>query len=311
MIDSMILAADVVLPIFCLILIGYSIQVFKVISKDSFIEINKLVFMLFLPLVLFQSIYHTDLSVSFNVKLILFALAGLLAVLLASMLVVKHTDDDPRKKGVMVQAMYRSNFILFGLPIVSSLYSDIGVTSIMISFVVPFQAIFSVIVLEYYRGGKFDFFNTSKKLLTNPMMIGTLVALFMMTLHVTIPTFAQKTIATLSAVATPLALLVLGGTFQFQELHKNVKQITVAVLTRLVIAPSVILGVAVFLGYRGIELITLMVLFASPVAVSSYSMALVMDGDGELASQLVLVSTLFSMVSVCVWVFVLKYMNFI
>lgn len=311
MIESMILAVNVVLPIFCLILIGYAVQRFNVIGRDAFIEINKLVFVLFLPLVLFQSIYHTDLRVSFNLELILFALAGLVAVMLASMLAVKYVDDDPRKKGVMVQAMYRSNFILFGLPIVSSLYSDIGVTSIMISFIVPFQAIFSVIVLEYYRGGKFDLFNTVKKLLSNPMMIGTALALLMMAFHITLPIFADKVIANLSGVATPLALLVLGGTFQFQELHKNTKHITVVVLTRLVIAPSIILSLAVLLGYRGIELVTLMVLFASPVAVSSYSMAMVMDGDSELASQLVLVSTMFSIVSVCAWVFLLQYMNFL
>ena len=311
MIESIILAVNVVLPIFCLILIGYAVQRFNVIGSDAFIEINKLVFVLFLPLVLFQSIYHTDLRVSFNLELILFALAGLVAVMLASMLAVKYVDDDPRKKGVMVQAMYRSNFILFGLPIVSSLYSDIGVTSIMISFIVPFQAIFSVIVLEYYRGGKFNLFNTVKKLLSNPMMIGTALALLMMAFHITLPTFADKVIANLSGVATPLALLVLGGTFQFQELHKNTKHITVAVLTRLVIAPSIILSLAVLLGYRGIDLVTLMVLFASPVAVSSYSMAMVMDGDSELASQLVLVSTMFSIVSVCAWVFLLQYMNFL
>ena len=311
MIESIILAVNVVLPIFCLILIGYAVQRFNVIGRDTFIEINKLVFVLFLPLVLFQSIYHTDLSVSFNLQLILFALAGLLAVMLASMLAVKYVDDDPRKKGVMVQAMYRSNFILFGLPIVTSLYSDIGVTSIIISFIVPFQAIFSVIVLEYYRGGKFDLFNTVKKLLSNPMMIGTVLALVMMLFHITLPTFADKVIANLSGVATPLALLVLGGTFQFQELHKNTKHITIAVLTRLVVAPSIILSLAILLGYRGIELVTLMVLFASPVAVSSYSMAMVMDGDSELASQLVLVSTMFSIVSVCAWVFFLQYMNFL
>jgi len=311
MIESIILAVNVVLPIFCLILIGYAVQRFNVIGRDAFIEINKLVFVLFLPLVLFQSIYHTDLRVSFNLELILFALAGLVAVMLASMLAVKYVDDDPRKKGVMVQAMYRSNFILFGLPIVSSLYSDIGVTSIIISFIVPFQAIFSVIVLEYYHGGKFDLFNTVKKLLSNPMMIGTALALLMMAFHITLPTFADKVIANLSGVATPLALLVLGGTFQFQELHKNTKHITVAVLARLVIAPSIILSLAVLLGYRGIELVTLMVLFASPVAVSSYSMAMVMDGDSELASQLVLVSTMFSIVSVCAWVFLLQYMNFL
>jgi len=311
MIESMILAVNVVLPIFCLILIGYTVQRFNVVGRDAFIEINKLVFVLFLPLVLFQSIYHTDLSVSFNLQFILFALAGLVAVMLASMLAVKYVDDDPRKKGVMVQAMYRSNFILFGLPIVSSLYSDIGVTSILISFIVPFQAIFSVIVLEYYRGGKFDLFNTVKKLLSNPMMTGTVLALLMMSFHITLPTFADKVIANLSGVATPLALLVLGGTFQFQELHKNTKHITIAVLTRLVIAPSIILSLAILLGYRGIELVTLMVLFASPVAVSSYSMAMVMDGDSELASQLVLVSTMFSIVSVCAWVFILQYMNFL
>ena len=50
----------------------------------------------------------------------------------------------------------------------------------------------------------------------------------------------------------------------------------------------------------------LIALFASPTAVSSFTMAQQMDGDSQLAGQLVVFGSLFSILTIFLWVFSFK-----
>ena len=309
MLDSLILSINVVLPLFGLMGVGYFLKVFKLVSEDALRSMNGLVFKVLLPFALFQNLISTNFASVFNLKLIIFSIIAILLTVVLSMFIMPLFDKDPLRIGVLVQGAFRSNFILFGLPIAMSLYSDIGVTTIVIAIMVPLFNVLAVIVLEYYHGGNFHLKNTIIKTFENPIIMGALSGLVVLILRIELPTFALKVVNSISASATPIALMILGGLFEFRAVGKNIKALSVVVFAKLIIVPVIFVGLALLLGFRKIELVTLLMLFGSPIAVSSYSMADAMGLDGELASQAILISTVLSIVTIFSAVFLFNYFS--
>ncbi|MBQ2932731.1 MAG: AEC family transporter [Clostridia bacterium] len=106
-----------------------------------------------------------------------------------------------------------------------------------------------------------------------------------------------------------LAIIVLGSEFEFSAVKGCLKELVITVGTRLVLAPLIMVTAAVKLGFTGEALACILVVFAAPVAVSSISMAQQMDGDEQLAAQLVVISSALSLLTLFVWIFSLGYFN--
>ena len=302
--NSFIVALNVVLPLVVLIGIGYYAKESKIVSKESFKQINQIAFKLFIPASLMKNIMETDLSISFQPKLILYACLSLIILCIVLWIVVNRFEKDKKKAGVIIQAISRSNFVLFGLAIASNMYGsdNVAVTSVLISFCVPLINVLAVIILQYHGMDQVDLKSTLISVIKNPMLIGTFFGFAILLLDIQLPIFLKNSINDIAKIATPLALIVLGGTFEIQAVSKNLKILIATVFTRLIVVPAVFVGIAILLGYRNVELISLLVLFGSPTAVASYAMAVNMNCDGELASQAVLMTTIFSIFSMILWI---------
>ncbi len=311
--ENLIISFNVVLPLFLCMALGYFLKWIKLYDDATLKTINKLVFKVFLPIYLFRSIYTTDLSAVFNPKLILFAVLGILVWFVILMLVVPRIEKDNAKRGVMVQAMFRSNFVLYGLPVAVSLCGEenIGATSLMIGIVVPIFNILAVITLETFRGGKPSVAKMAKGIATNPLIIASVIGIAFYCLNIKLPTAVEKTVTDLGRVATPLALVALGGEFKFHKVKGNLKQLIIAVCGKLVISPLAIVTAGIVLGFRDEMLVPILLMSGAPAAVSSYTMAQQMGGDGELAGEIVVFSTGLSILTIFLWVFGLKQLGFI
>lgn len=301
-------AINVVMPLVILIALGYYAKESKLVSKDAFKQMNQLVFKFLIPTSLLKSIIETDLSVAFQPKLIIYALGCILVMIVLLWLIVPRFEHDKKRIGVIIQAIYRSNFVLFGLSIVSNMYGsdNVGITSVLIAFCVPLYNILAVIVLQYYGMNEVDFKSVFKGILKNPMIIGTLIGFIILIFDIQLPTFAKNSISDIAKMATPLALVVLGGTFEFQSITKNLRPLTIITICRLFVVPACFVGLVAFIGYRQVELFSLLALFGSPVAVASYAMAQSMNCDEELASQAVLMTTICSIISMLFWITLLN-----
>ena len=171
---------------------------------------------------------------------------------------------------------------IFGLPVLVSLCgegSNTGAVALVIAVVVPMFNALSVTALEIYRGGKPNPLKILKSVATNPLILASLLGIVLLLLGVKLPNFLQKPVADLSKMATPLALVILGAEFNFGQVRKCVRQLVIGVSGRLVVMPLIFLTIAVLLGFRGEELIALLVMLAAPPAVSSFTMAQQMDGE--------------------------------
>lgn len=311
--ENLIISLNVVLPLFLSIALGYVLKRLGMYDGVTLKTINKLVFKVFLPVYLFYSIYSADLSAAFEPKVMLFAVVGLLIWFLLLMLIVPLFEKSNAKRGVMVQAMFRSNFVLFGLPVAISLCGEdkVGTTSLLMGIVVPIFNVLAVITLEVFRGGKPSVKKIGIGIATNPLIIASALGVAFYMLKIDLPYAIEKTVVDFGKIATPLALMALGGEFRFSKVKGDIKQLIASVAGKLIISPLFMVIAAILLGFRNEILVPILLMAGAPTAVSSYTMAQQMGGDGELAGEIVVFTTGISIITIFIWVFVLKQFNFI
>ena len=309
--ENLILSFTVVFPLFAQLVLGYFLRRIGLFDDHTLQKCNKLIFKVFLPCLLFLNIYTSDISQVFNGKLIVCAALTVLVTFGALMVVVPIFEKDNKKRGVMVQGIYRSNFVLFGVPVTISLFGDgnIGTASIMMAVVVPLFNILSVVALETFRGGKPNGKKMAKGIVKNPLIMASALAVVFLLTGLKLPEILVKTATDISKVATPMSLLVLGGTFDFSKLRGNLLEMFVGIFGRLVLVPAIFLPIFAALGFRGMEMGAVLAMLASPTAVSSFPMAIEMDADGTLAGQIVVGTTMFCIFTIFFWIFFLKQMG--
>jgi predicted permease len=277
---------------------------------------NKFCFRVALPCLLFKNISQYGIQGFLKGPYIIFVVISIVLIAVLLTLLIPKIVSDRRKCGTMVQGIFRSNYIILGLPIVINMFGEehLGSASAVVPISIIVFNFLAVAVLSYFSHDKdvnvFSW-NMVKKIMTNPLIIATLIGVVYEMLPVKLPNVLYKPISDMAAIATPLALLTVGGQFEFNTVTYNKKELFLAVTGKLVIMPSIFLPIAILLGYKGTDLAPLIVLFGGPTAVSSYVMAKDMGCDSDLAAQIIIFTTLISMVSLFGWVFLLKAMNFL
>ncbi len=311
--DILLTSVGVVLPLALKLGLGYGLRRLKLISQGAFRELNALIFSVFIPALLFRNIYLSNLEEDFNLTLVLYAVGGLLVLFIFLMIIIPRMEKENPKRGVLIQGISRSNFIIFGSALVSNLYGSASdsSTSIVVSIVVPLINILSIIALETFRNSTFSIIKMMKGIFVNPIIIAAMSAYMLKITGIQLPSFLLSFVKEIASITTPLAIIVLGGSVSFSHIQSNKKQLAIGVAGKLIFAPFVGISVAVLLGFRNESLVILMSLFASPTAVSSFPMAIRMNGDGELAGLIVVFTTFISIVTLFIFTFALLSLNLI
>lgn len=311
--NNLFLSFSVVFPLFVMMALGYFLRVIKIFNEEFLIQLNNLCFKVFLPLILFINIYNSDFKGQFSVKLVVFAVLTTIICFVLLMVFVPMLERDNDKRGVIIQGIFRSNYILFGIPITATIFGseNVSVTAILIAFVIPLYNALSVIGLETYSSKAFDIKKILKGVALNPLIIGSVFAFFFVLTGIRLPGLMVTTISDISKVSTPLALIVLGGSFKFMDTRRSIKQLTASVFGKLIIVPLVFIPVSILFGFRGPELVALMGMFASPTSVSTYTMAQNLHGDYRLAAQIVVVDSIGSIFTIFIFISILAQMSLI
>jgi predicted permease len=316
-----IFSINVVAPLFLLIATGYAVKQFRFVSASFLSEANKFVFKFPLPLMLFQNIRDAFINGTFcsfyNAKLILSALIGIVVVIVILFLVVPLFVKRRATTGSLIQGIYRSNFIIYGLPLATSMYGDVAIIpiSMLLAIVIPVYNIAAVIILSIFSETKsassISVFQIIKDIFKNPLILACIAGFAVGILNIGFPAFINNPVNDISKIATPLALLVMGGEFKFQGLRNNFSQVLIASLLKLVVIPTIAIIIFVYAGFRQMELAALLCLFATPTAVASFVMAENMGCDGKISAQIVVMSTGLSAVTIFLFIFILKSMGYL
>lgn len=306
--ENILISLNAVLPLFLIIGTGCLVKWLHMISPSAVREANSLCFKLFMSTLVFYNIYTSDLGASFSVPLLILCLGGTLFEFLVGLLLIPRMESSAPARGVMLQSFFRSNVVLLGIPIASFLFGEnqIGPVTVVVAIIVPVFNILAVISLELYRGGDPAPRKIIKGVVTNPLVIGAALGLLVTLSGLRLPGVVESAVSSMAKAATPLSLLLMGASLDFSRLKGFGRNLLLCVAERLLVMPAIFVALAAAMGLRGASLCAILLVFGGPTAVNSYTMALQMDGDADLAGGIVLLTTAGSCLTLFLWIWLLK-----
>ena len=313
LLKDLLFSVGTVAPLLLVMAAGYVARRLGIMRTEGVKQANSAVFHVFLPIMLGLNVMETQHSQAMEGGVLLYAMGAVLLSFMVMALLARRVSGEARFSGVFIQGVARSNYAIYGIPLVMQIYpaADISLAALMVVAVVPLFNVLSTIVLMVYSGKAVRHTGIIRGVLLNPLIIGTLLGFLLWQLGVTLPAVVHTPLKMLASIATPLALFLLGASLDFAKARVNGRLLWLGVMGRLVMVPLIFLGIAVALGIRDMSLAVLIAVFASPTAVSSYPMAQQIGGDTDYAAAQVVFTTALSSLTVFLWVFAAKAAGFL
>lgn len=313
--ENLIFSLNATVPVFTMIILGMIFRKIGWIDQQFASKMNKFVFLVPLPVLVFEDLATIDFKKVWDIKFVLFCFF----VTIASILIVTVISLFIRKKdnqGEFIQASYRSSAALLGIALIQNVYGNATMAPLMIIGSVPLYNIMAVIVLSLFSPERKElnkevWLKTLKGIITNPILIGIVVGLMWSIFKLPMPAMLAKTVSSVGNVATPMGLMAMGATFNFKEALGEIKLSILASFIKLFGFCIVFLPLAIHFGFVKEQLIAILVMLGSATTVSCFVMAKNMGHAGTLTSTVVMITTIFSGFSITMWLYILKMFNLV
>lgn len=311
MLESLIFSLNSTMPLFFIMVLGYILYQTGFFT-DGFVSVaNKFVYNVTLPVMLFHDLANTDVRADFDAGYVGFCAAATVATILGIWFLCRLFFRDKSIIGEFVQACYRSSAAIMGTAFIQNIYGTSGMGGIMILGSVPLYNVFAVLILtlecptEQGSGeslGK-KLHKSIRRIFCNPTLLGIAAGLLASLIRLPIPTMLDKTMSSLGGLTSPLALLVIGASFNGAAALAKIKPTALATFTKLVVLPAIFLPLAARLGFTDQKMIGLLVMLGSITTPSAFVMAKQMGHDGTLTSGVCAATTVFSALTLTFWMF--------
>lgn len=313
--ENLIFSLNATIPVFLLMVLGLALRKIGWIDEVFASKMNKFVFRVPLPVLLFQDLATVDFYEMWDGRFVLFCFAvTFLGIVIAGLLSLLLKNR--RIQGEFIQASYRSSAALLGIAFIQNIYGSAGIAPLMIIGSVPLYNIMAVAVLSFFSperkkldGGTVK--KTLKGIVTNPIIIGILIGMIWSLLRLPLPEIAAKTVSSIGATATPLGLMAMGASFDFRKALGQKGPALAASFLKLIGFCAVFLPIAAAMGFRQEKLVAILIMQGSATTVSCYVMAKNMNHEGTLTSSVVMLTTLGSAFTVTAWLYILKSLGLI
>lgn len=307
--ENLIFSLNATIPIFLMMLLGMLFRKLGWMDEVFAAKMNKFVFLVPLPVLLFEQLATVDFSEVWDIKFILFCFV-VTAISITISTLISLLWKDRSVKGEFIQATYRSSAALLGIAFIQNIYGTAGMAPLMIIGSVPLYNIMAVVVLSVFKPGNNSFDKalvkkTLKGIVTNPIIIGIVAGFVWSALKLPMPSILHKTVSSIGATATPMGLMSMGATFEMKKATSKMKPTLVAVFMKLVGFCAIFLPMAALLGFRNEEMIAILVMLGSATTVSCFVMARNMGHEGTLSSGVIMMTTLLSAFTLTMWLDVL------
>ncbi|MFW5736304.1 MAG: AEC family transporter, partial [Halanaerobium sp.] len=304
---------SVALPIFLVMLSGFILKRKNIIKRDFINAANFIVFYIALPLKLFNSVSQSSVAANFNLKFISFAVIGTTLSVIIIYIYSKFAVKEESKVGAFIHGTFRGNFVYVGFSLLENVTGAVGpLASLVVAFVIPIYNVLAVLVLVLSNPdnkSKNQFKSSLKSIITNPFIIAIALGIIASLIEFKFPPLLQNTANYFDVLATPLALLTIGATFKVDKLFVDIRPAAAATIFKLIINPSLAVLAAFVFNLGHSEIFLIYILFGVPTSISSAIITAAMGGDENLAASIVMMTTLGSVFSLTLFVFIFRAMG--
>jgi predicted permease len=311
--ETLAFSLSITVPIFMVLFLGTFLGKKKLIDQ-GFIETgSKLVFNITLPALLFINISQASFQQSTNFKLIGAGFIASFIIWAVLELVAKFYIEDNNDRGVVVQGGFRSNMGIFGLAFCFNAYGNEGIVSasLYLAALTILANILSIISLNRASNKDIGIRQTIIGIIKNPLILAIIAALPFSYFEVSMPTMVIHTGEYFANMTLPLALLCIGASLDLKALRTTLKGAGIAFIAKLVFTPLLAVAITMMFGFRGMDLGIVLLMSCAPTAAASYVMVRAMGGNAPLAANIVILTTLGSLFTTSIYVFVFSQLNFI
>lgn len=308
--ENLVFSLNATAPVFFMMVLGVLFRKLGWIDEEFASKMNKFVFLVPLPVLVFEDLAMVDFAQAWNGKFVLFCFfATVLSIGIAAL--VSCIWKANIIQGEFIQVSYRSSAALLGIAFIQNMYGNSGMAPLMIIGSVPLYNMMAVVILSFFHpeqkglDGKM-IMRTAKGIVTNPIIIGIAAGLLWSALNIPMPKILEKTVAHVGSVASPMGLMAMGASFDMKKAFAKVKPAFAAAFMKLIGLCAIFLPIAIKLGFRESELVAILVMLGSASTVSCFVMAKNMGHEGVLSSSVVMLTTMFSAFTLTGWLYILK-----
>ncbi|RGZ01818.1 AEC family transporter [Clostridium sp. AM58-1XD] len=312
--DNFIFCLNATMPIFFTMLLGVLFQRVGLFDDGFVNKLNKFVFNAALPALLFNDISTVDFREVWDGRMVAFCFSvTLLSICIST--AVSYLFDR-KIQGEFIQGSYRSSSAILGIAFMQNLYGTSKIAPLMVIASVPLYNVMAVVVLSLFKPDREKFSGalikkTLSGILHNPIILGIAVGVLWSVLRLPQPVILEKTTANLGVLATPLGLMAMGGSIRLKQAFSSPVPTVICTAMKLCGYVSLFLPIAVHMGFREEKLVAMLVMLGSSTTVSCFIMAKNMGHEGQFSSGIIMMTTLFSAVTLTAELFLLKSMGLI
>ena len=314
-VENLIFSLNATVPVLLMMVLGYLLHKIGWMDDEFASKMNRFVFRVPLPVLLFGDLAAVDFAQVWNMKFVSFCF-GVTVISIAVSAGISFLWKDRSIQGEFIQASYRSSAAILGIAFIQNIYGTAGMAPLMIIGSVPLYNVMAVLVLSLFKPGQRGLDRDVMKttlwgIVTNPIILGIAAGLLWSALRLPMPQIMGKMISSVGGVTTPMGLMAMGAAFDLRRAFAKVKPAVTAAFIKLIGFCAVFLPAAVRLGFREEELVAILVMLGSATTVTCFVMAKNMGHEGVLSSSVVMLTTLFSAFTLTGWLYLLRSMGLI
>lgn len=312
---NLFMGFNIVFPIFFILGLGLFAKQKGYIDENFIDKGTWLVFYIALPFKLFYDIKNAKIE-SLHLNYVIYILVGILLLIFISILIGKIIGiRDNKKLSAFAHCAYRSNFVYVGFPILDIIYGgnvSLEHIIVVVAFGLTLYNVAAIVLLTYYSESENKSISVKDilvKIIKNPMIIGIFAGAIFNFLHIPMYSGIDKSVEMISRISTPLSLILIGASLNFESAKNDLGIIFTASFIKTVIAPLILIPIGVMLGFTNMELGIAYVFWATPCAVNCFIFTRQMNSDHVLASKIITLSFIMSILTYPVGISLMNYFN--
>jgi predicted permease len=295
-----------IIPIFTVIILGWFARWKGFIPPEFLAPANRLVYYLAIPAMIFHSIAKASLKTQFDSTVLTVTLLAVIAVFAFAWGVGLTRRIERKQMGTFMQCSFHGNLGYIGLAVAYYYLGSEGLVraSIIAGFIMILQNFLAVVALQLHAANielKKNIREVVLRILGNPVIISALAGILCSLAGLRLPLVLDRSLAILSGLALPMALLIIGASLSFEVMQLQLLRVLSTSVMKLILLPG--LGL-IFYRSCGLALqdyLPGLILLAAPSATLTYVMAKEMNGDTDFAVAAISISTMLSAITFSIW----------